>query len=314
MSGMRRIVLAAALALAVLSTMSAPGASAAVRSTLAVAPALRSDDGWVTTTRTRWTVAGVVPRRLGTQVSIRLMRGARELRSAVVSTHRTSKPGWGRYVARFRLRRAATVRVQVSTVDGAPLAGRRLHVVTPRRRLRERGPLIDALQRRLQRLHYRVRRTGVLDGQTRRAVLAFRGVVGLRADVSAGRRVVRALLHGRGRFRARRPWHGRHLEADLSARVVVLLRGRRVVRIYHASAGKRSTPTVLGSFRFFRKEPGTNATGMVDSNYFFRGYAVHGYRFVPAYPDSHGCLRVALADIPAIDRWIRLGELIDVYH
>ena len=74
------------------------------------------------------------------------------------------------------------------------------------------------------------------------------------------------------------------------------------------------TPTVLGSFRFYRKDPGTNALGMVHSSYFIRGYAIHGYASVPTYPASHGCLRVPVPDALAIFRWVRLGGRIDVYR
>ena len=52
-------------------------------------------------------------------------------------------------------------------------------------------------------------------------------------------------------------------------------------RIYTISSGKPSTPTVLGRFRVYLKTPGTNSEGMVDSNYFIRGYAIHGYAEVP---------------------------------
>ena len=62
------------------------------------------------------------------------------------------------------------------------------------------------------------------------------------------------------------------------------------------SSGKPSTPTVLGRFRVYRKTPGTNAKGMVDSTYFIRGYAIHGYASVPTYNASHGCMRVPIPD------------------
>ena len=70
------------------------------------------------------------------------------------------------------------------------------------------------------------------------------------------------------------------------------------------SSGKPSTPTVIGRFRVYSKTPGTNAEGMVDSNYFIRGYAIHGYAEVPTYAASHGCLRVP---IPDARRDLRVG-------
>ncbi len=71
------------------------------------------------------------------------------------------------------------------------------------------------------------------------------------------------------------------------------------------SSGKPSTPTVVGRFRVYTKTPGTNAEGMVDSNYFIRGYAIHGYPEVPTYAASHGCLRVPIPDAAAIYAWVR---------
>jgi lipoprotein-anchoring transpeptidase ErfK/SrfK len=52
---------------------------------------------------------------------------------------------------------------------------------------------------------------------------------------------------------------------------------------------------------------------MLHSQYFIRGYAIHGYHSVPVYPASHGCLRVPMADARAIFDWVRLGDRIDVY-
>jgi lipoprotein-anchoring transpeptidase ErfK/SrfK len=80
------------------------------------------------------------------------------------------------------------------------------------------------------------------------------------------------------------------------------------------SSGKPSTPTILGSFRFYSKTPGTNAKGMVFANYFIRGYAIHGYADVPPYAASHGCLRVPVPDAVPIFRWVRLGDRVDVYR
>jgi lipoprotein-anchoring transpeptidase ErfK/SrfK len=85
------------------------------------------------------------------------------------------------------------------------------------------------------------------------------------------------------------------------------------VRTYTTSSGAPGTPTVQGSFRVYRKDPGTNAKGMVRSSYFIRGYAVHGYVSVPAYNASHGCLRVPIPDSAAIFDWLRLGDRVYVY-
>jgi lipoprotein-anchoring transpeptidase ErfK/SrfK len=111
------------------------------------------------------------------------------------------------------------------------------------------------------------------------------------------------------------PQDGRHIEGDLTKQVLVEIeRGGHVRRIYTMSSGKPSTPTVVGHFFVYSKTLGVNEKGMVDSNYFIRGYAVHGYAEVPPYAASHGCIRVPIPDAASIFNWIRLGETIFVYR
>ena len=173
---------------------------------------------------------------------------------------------------------------------------------------------IRALQRRLSRLGYVVGAKGSFDARTARAVLAFRKVTGMARTMQASRPVMRAIANGKGKFKIRRRDHGRHIEADLTRQVIALIEGGKVRRIYPISSGKPSTPTVLGSFRVYSKTPGTNAKGMVDSAYFIRGYATHGYYTVPVYPASHGCLRVPIPDARSLFNWIRIGTPVDVYY
>jgi lipoprotein-anchoring transpeptidase ErfK/SrfK len=53
---------------------------------------------------------------------------------------------------------------------------------------------------------------------------------------------------------------------------------------------------------------------MVDSNYFIRGYAIHGYPEVPTYAASHGCIRIPIPNAASVFRWINLGDRIYVYR
>jgi hypothetical protein len=176
------------------------------------------------------------------------------------------------------------------------------------------GPGVLLLQGELARLRYAVPVSGRFDQATGRAVLAFRKVVGLERIESANAGVFQRLRHGAGRFRVRFPHDGKHVEADLSKQVLVEVdRGGRMRRIYTMSSGKPSTPTVLGRFRVYSKSPGTNSEGMVDSNYFIRGYAIHGYAEVPSYAASHGCLRIPIPDAPAVFAWVQVGYPVDVY-
>jgi hypothetical protein len=177
-----------------------------------------------------------------------------------------------------------------------------------------RGPAVRLLQDELARMHYEVPVSGYFDDATGRAVLAFRKMIGLQRVEGANARVFGLLRRGAGRFHVHFPGDGNHVEADLSKQVLVeVQRGGRVRRIYTMSSGKPSTPTVLGRFRVYSKTPGTNSEGMVDSNYFIRGYAIHGYAEVPAYAASHGCLRIPIPDAPAVFAWVQLGYPVDVY-
>ncbi|CAA9475303.1 MAG: hypothetical protein AVDCRST_MAG85-259, partial [uncultured Solirubrobacteraceae bacterium] len=176
-----------------------------------------------------------------------------------------------------------------------------------------RGLAVRLLQRHLAKRGYVVGRRGSFDARTARAVLAFRKVSGMRRTSSADRGVMRRLARGGGRFKLRYPNHGKHIEADLSRQILVLARGNKVERIYHTSSGSPATPTVRGNFRFYMSQPGLNNKEMFHSQYFIGGYAIHGYKSVPIYPASHGCLRVPMADARSIYDWIKKGDRIDVY-
>jgi lipoprotein-anchoring transpeptidase ErfK/SrfK len=47
--------------------------------------------------------------------------------------------------------------------------------------------------------------------------------------------------------------------------------------------------------------------------YFLRGFAVHGYPSVPAYPASHGCVRVPMWIAPSLFAAHPNGQTIHVY-
>jgi peptidoglycan hydrolase-like protein with peptidoglycan-binding domain len=189
----------------------------------------------------------------------------------------------------------------------------RLLSITPHAGPGARGPTVRILQTRLSTLRYAVSRSGVFDASTGRAVVAYRKMRGWSRFGVASGDVMRGLLAGRGRFKPRHPEHGKHVEADLSRQVLALMNGRKVYRIYTVSSGKASTPTVLGRFRVYSKQIGTNALGMVDTSYFIGGYAIHGYHDVPTFPASHGCLRVPIPNAFSIYSWLRLGDRVDVY-
>ncbi len=177
------------------------------------------------------------------------------------------------------------------------------------------GPSVRLLQSELDVLHYAVPLSGVFDEGTGRALIAYRKVTGLDRIPFAGAQVFALLYRRAGSFHVRYPGDGRHVEGDLTRQVLAEIEpGGHVHAIYMMSSGKPSTPTVIGRFRVYSKTPGVNTKGMVDSNYFIRGYAIHGYPEVPVYAASHGCLRIPIPDAAAVFAWVREGTPVDVYN
>ena len=186
----------------------------------------------------------------------------------------------------------------------------RVNIVRPYANTGSSGPAVRWLQGKLAALKYVVPRTGVYDAGTGRAVMAWRKVAGFSRTYVATSQVFDGLLKGKGRFKVRHPGDGRHVEARINSQILALIEGGKVQRIYHTSTGAPATPTVRGKFRVYMKTPGTNAKGMVDSSYFIRGYAIHGYASVPPYNASHGCLRVPVPNARAIYDWLRIGDVV----
>jgi hypothetical protein len=227
--------------------------------------------------------------------------------------------GNGRYSVRFKTRGAGFLRLVVKHTAtpqqrGFRTKSKRIQVVHWRAGAGSKGTKVIVLQRQLKKLGYATPVTGFFDGGTARAVTAFRKTNGLGRTGFAAAGVYDRVLNNRGSFKLRYPRAGRHVEFDWSRQVLVLADKGRPFRTYHASSGKPSTPTVFGTFRFYRKSPGTNSHGMVDSSYFIGGYAIHGYASVPNYAASHGCIRVPIPNARDIYDHVSLGETIFVYR
>ena len=241
-------------------------------------------------------------------------------RKKVVLRRRIAVGASGRVRTRIRTRRRGLLKLRFRhAATPAQRAfssrSRKVRVVSLRAGRGSRGVKVLLLQRGLNALGFAVPRTGVYDGGTARAVLAFRKTNGMGRAGFATRGVYSRVLRRRGAFAARFPKAGRHVEFDWSRQVLALFdRKGRTWRVYHASSGKPSTPTVFGRFRFYRRDLGTNAKGMVDASYFIGGYAIHGYREVPLYAASHGCIRVPIPNARQIHDAVSTGEKVFVYR
>jgi hypothetical protein len=274
---------------------------------------------------TRYFVAGqripvtgtITPYVAGEKVTVVLYRGKRVASRKRVATKQSGNAGT--FSLTFPVRKSgsysvrayhsATAAQQKATTKKVPF-----RAFQGKAGSGSRGAKVRLLQRNLARMGYVTPRGGSFDGATARAVLAYRKVNGMGRSGFASKAVFLKALKGRGSFKLRYPRAGKHVEFDWSRQVLVLASGGKPQRIYHASSGKPSTPTVFGTFRFYRKQPGTNSHGMVHSSYFIRGYAIHGYASVPTYAASHGCIRVPIPVALSIYNWINLGDTIFVYR
>ena len=228
----------------------------------------------------------LVPAAAGT-VSVRALLDGRPVATRLGAVRLpTGTPGTLRVELTARTRPGyAPVRRELST-----------QVVLPSLASGARGPSVLALERRLADLRYALRTVdGVYGHDTFEAVLAFQKVHGLprtgRVEPWLWRRLAQA-----GVPRAQRG--GDYVEVDKSRQVLFVVRGGRVTRVVHVSTGATGN-TPVGTWRVYRKVGGWDWV-LWYPMYFKGGFAIHGYPSVPAYPASHGCVRVPMWLAPSL--------------
>ena len=177
-----------------------------------------------------------------------------------------------------------------------------------------RGRFVQLVQQQLAALHLYIPQTGVYDQGTELALDAYHRLLGKgEGHTTLDPATLTDLLNGVGSFHVRYPKQGEHAEGDLSDQVLALTNGSKVQWLFPISSGKPSTPTILGEYQVYRKQPGYLPDGMYYSDFFISGYAIHGYDPAPDYPASHGCMRLPIVDaIPAYN-WIQMGDWVDTY-
>jgi lipoprotein-anchoring transpeptidase ErfK/SrfK len=220
----------------------------------------------------------------------------------------------GRFRARIGHVRAGrhVVRVSLRPVAGYVSVLRRfaLRIRRPALRLGSHGPGVLELKQRLAELGYALPSVDSGYGYaTYEAVMAFQKVHGLartgRVDRPFWRMLGRA---SRPRARVRR---GDYLEVSKSRQTLYEVRGGKVVRVVHVSTGATGN-TPVGTWRVYREVYGWDWV-LYHPMYFLRGFAIHGYPSVPAWPASHGCVRVPLWLAAGLrERW-GYGSVVRVY-
>jgi L,D-transpeptidase catalytic domain len=176
------------------------------------------------------------------------------------------------------------------------------------------GRFVMLIQQRLAALHFFIPQTGIYDQHTGLAVDAYHRLLGRGTSQLLDPATVNDLLDGVGTFKIRFPGQGRHAEGDLSHQLLALANGSSVYWILPISSGKPSTPTILGSFQVYSRVPGYLPDGMYFSDFFVRGFAIHGYDPAPDYPASHGCMRLPIVDAISVFNWLNYGDWVDTYY
>ncbi|HEX2129347.1 MAG TPA: L,D-transpeptidase [Solirubrobacterales bacterium] len=178
----------------------------------------------------------------------------------------------------------------------------------------DRGPAVELFNELLRDQAYFNTDKKDYGSHTERAVMAFRKVNGMARNFQATPGIFKTLAEGKGGFKISHPGAGKHVEVDMSKQVMALSEDGEAKHVFHVSTGAAATPSDPGGFTFYRKEPGFNNVGMYYSVYYNRGEATHGYKSVPPYPASHGCIRNPIPDSIFIYNWIDLGDKMYVYN
>ena len=205
------------------------------------------------------------------------------------------------------------------------------------------GPKVEALQERLRRLGFDPGPTDAAYGPaTERAVWAFeKFILGTAFDAVTGVVTPTMWLQMNEPIsvRPRRSGPGVHLEILLQQQVAVLYGDDAVRLITHISSGSGDewcdvvtidnddgtqseqgicgiAITPGGVFHFERRFDGwrnSKLGRLYNPVYFNYGIAVHGSSNVPAYPASHGCVRIPMHIAEYFPSLVRDGDLVYVF-
>jgi peptidoglycan hydrolase-like protein with peptidoglycan-binding domain len=206
---------------------------------------------------------------------------------------------------------ASTVATSTSTSSSTTSTVARTTVPTtvpPGLRVGARGADVAALEQRLNALHYEVGTVDdVFDQNTAYAVTAFQKVTGMERTGRATDDVVAALASATPPPPLVPGGNADRVEIDIPRQVLFLYKGGSLQKILTISSGSnqrfcsegycRNAVTPGGSFGIYRQGRGWEygpLGGLYNPQYFNGGIAIHGATSVPAYPASHGCIRIPM--------------------
>jgi lipoprotein-anchoring transpeptidase ErfK/SrfK len=156
---------------------------------------------------------------------------------------------------------------------------------------------------------------GTLDYTTSQALTAFQAWTGLDRDGTlTAETLTRIARANRPEARVRDP--GRHIEVYRDLGVLLLVENGQVIRAVHTSTGAYGR-TPAGTFHVYRKERLSWSVPfkvwMPWASYFYGGLAMHAYPSVPAYPASHGCVRLPSTEAERVYAFAESGTSVYVY-
>ena len=157
-----------------------------------------------------------------------------------------------------------------------------------------RGLFVELVQQRLAALHFYIPQTGRLRQGTGLAVDAYHRL--LRRGTSSARQRRRSATCSTASARSRcaypQPGQARRGRSDAAAAGADRQgQGPGDLPDQLRQAVDADDPRQLPGLL---KTPGYLPDGMYYSNFFIRGYAIHGYDPAPDYPASHGCMRLPI--------------------
>jgi hypothetical protein len=264
-------------------------------------------------------VQGVVkPYVPGQVVQVKEFLGKRQFKSDTLRIKPAPGGRSGVFTEKLRSSAAGLATVTVTHARTPQMQGfeavRRVAVLSPHAGFGSTGAFVQLIQQRLAALHIYVIQSGVYDQHTGLALDAYHRLVGRGTSQDLDGPIISDLLNGVGTFKLEHPGDGTHAEGNLGKQLLALAEGSKVEWIFPISSGKPSTPTILGHFHVYERTPGYLPDGMYYSDFFYGGYAIHGYDPAPDYPASHGCMRLPITDAIFVFNWLNYGDVVDVYY
>jgi lipoprotein-anchoring transpeptidase ErfK/SrfK len=147
--------------------------------------------------------------------------------------------------------------------------------------------------------------------------MAFQAWNGLTRDGVAGVATRKKLAAGSAPTPRPESASGHYVEIFRSLGVALCIDNGTLVRAVHCSTGRSGMATTPGtwsvylkSLRFWSQQ---YQSWMPYASFFHNGEGLHGYGDVPAYPASHGCVRLPMPEAPWVYDFAYMGATVYVY-